>query len=125
MQMIEASREVPNSTKVLIKDLMLEHENGLACPEFCNAFHDKMGYKLEFQSFGFHNLLDFLYYGLGDTVDLSINDVGYGIEWIIYSAGDVQTTQPDQIIKDNDLTGVDPTSEGQSKDMVFIFISLV
>ena len=63
---------------------MVEHDDGLAVADFCRAFHEKEGYRLEFTSWGFLNLKDFLYYGLGDMLDLTPVDGHYGIEWLIF-----------------------------------------
>jgi len=83
-QVTDAAREVPNHTKAVVEDLMLEHEDGLAVADFCRAFHEKEGYKLEFTSWGFLNLQDFLYYGLGDMLDLKPVEGHHGIEWLIF-----------------------------------------
>lgn len=76
------SRAVPAFLKEQVEQLvgLEEHREGLDKLAFLQAYHQLFDYQLEFHSYGFHDLLDFLHHGVGEVVTLVPGQAG----WVVF-----------------------------------------
>ena len=73
------SRAVPAFLREQVEQLvgLEEHREGLDKLAFLQAYHQLYDYQLEFHSYGFHDLLDFLHHGVGEVVTLVPGQAGW------------------------------------------------
>jgi len=83
----KSNRTVPDFMKKQIQQLLdldvVEGGEGIDMDEFREIYDQEFGYPLEFHSYGFHSVEDFVHHGLAGLVDLKLE----GFHWKVVAVG--------------------------------------
>jgi len=88
----KSNRTVPDFMKKQIQQLLdldvVEGGEGIGIDEFREIYDEEFGYALEFHSYGFHSMEDFIHHGLAGMVDLKLER----FSWKVVAVGCSLTT---------------------------------
>jgi len=83
----KSNRTVPDFMKEQIQQLLdldiVEGGEGIDMDKFREIYAEEIGYPLEFHSYGFHSMEDFVHHGLAGMVDLKLE----GFRWKVVAVG--------------------------------------